>query len=87
MPEQSTTQNNNNGFAIASLVLGVISVPLVLAWLISIPTGILAIIFGAISLKSPGRSMALAGLITGCVGLFLSVMLILFVFLAYFASI
>lgn len=79
MAEQATTQNNSNGLAVTSLVLGIISVPLFLLWFISIPAGILAIIFGAISLKSTGRNMAIAGLITGCVGISL---LLLFVFFA-----
>ena len=86
MAEQSTTQNNSNGLAVASLVLGIISVPLFLLWFISVPAGILAIIFGAIALKSPGRNMAIAGLVTGCVGISLIVLFVLFAAMVGIAS-
>jgi uncharacterized membrane protein len=86
MAEQPTTQNNNNGLAIAALALGIVSVPIFFIWFISFIAGVLAIIFGAISLKSSGRSMALAGLITGCVGASLSVLFVLILILASLAS-
>ena len=57
---------------IVSLVLGIISILTVLFWYMAIPTGILAIIFGANSYKRFSKKLGLAGLITGIVGLSLS---------------
>lgn len=79
MAEQITNQATNHGLAITSLVLGVVSIAMMFLWFISIPAGVLAIIFGAVSLKSPGHSMALAGLITGCVSIALILLFVLFI--------
>lgn len=62
-----------NAFAISSLVLGIVSVPLICCCYIGIIPGILAVIFGFIAKKQIGSSagkekgdgMALAGLILG----------------------
>lgn len=88
MPEQSTktTHTDNRGLAIAAMALGIVSVPIFFIWPISLTAGILAIIFGAISLKSSARSMALTGLITGCVGASLSILVVIFVILLSFAG-
>ena len=54
---------------IASLVLGIISVCTTLFWYITLPTGILAIIFGVKSSKKLGSKIGKAGLVLGIVGL------------------
>lgn len=54
---------------VASLVLGIISIVLSLFWYITIPTGILAIIFGVKSVRKIGSKIGKAGLITGIIGL------------------
>ncbi len=54
---------------IASLTLGIISIVTALFWYLALPTGILAIIFGAKSIKNTGSKLGKAGLITGIVGL------------------
>ena len=61
--------NNKNAGNIASLVLGIISVISSLFWYITVPTGILAIVFGVKSVKRTGSKMAKAGIVTGIVGL------------------
>jgi LSD1 subclass zinc finger protein len=69
----------NNGFCVAALVLGIISIPAACA----IIPGILAIIFGIIGYsqvardgaEGGGRGMAIAGIICGAVGTFLALML------------
>lgn len=70
--EKSTTNNtpqkDRKGFAIAALVLGIVSIVLACVWFLSIPCGILAIIFGALSLKSSKRGFSIAGIITGIIG-------------------
>ncbi len=57
------------GMPVASLVLGIISIITNLFWYITLPTGILAIVFGAKSAKKTGSKIGKAGLITGIVGL------------------
>lgn len=54
---------------VASLVLGIISIASCWFWYITLPTGILAIIFGVKSAKKTGSKMAKAGMVTGIVGL------------------
>lgn len=61
------------GMPVASLVLGIISIITNLFWYITLPTGVLAIIFGAKSAKKTGSKIGKAGLITGIVGLSLFV--------------
>lgn len=57
------------GFSIASLVLGIVSLVFMCFWVISIPCSILALIFGILSIKKPGKGMAIAGIITGAITL------------------
>jgi|GEM_PF-1347404 len=65
---KGTKGSNPHGMAIASLVLGIVSL-----FVAGIPLGILAVIFGSISMrrleKGNGRGMAVAGLILGLVGI------------------
>ena len=58
-----------SGMHVASLVLGIISIVTSLFWYITLPTGILAIIFGVKSAKRTGSRIGKAGMITGIVGL------------------
>ena len=60
---------NKSVMHIASLVLGIISIVSALFWYITLPTGILAIIFGVISARRTGSKIGKAGMITGIVGL------------------
>ena len=60
---------NKSGMPVASLVLGIISIITNLFWYITLPTGILAIIFGAKSARRTGSKLGKAGLITGIIGL------------------
>lgn len=62
-------KNNNSGLHIASLVLGIISIITVAFWYITLPAGILAIIFGVKAIKRTGSKVGKAGLITGIIGL------------------
>ena len=61
--------NNKSAMNVASLVLGIISIVTALFWYITLPTGILAIIFGVKSARKTGSKMGKAGMITGIVGL------------------
>jgi hypothetical protein len=69
---------DRKGFAVASLVLGIVSLPCVcLAW-VSVLPGLLAVIFGALGIKSSRRGMAIAGLIIGALGIIAGIALTIF---------
>ncbi len=68
-PVGGAPQSEGKGMAIASMVLGIVSVALCLYWFLSIPAGIVAIVLGVLARrKGVGAGMALAGIITGAVG-------------------
>jgi Na+/proline symporter len=59
----------NSDLAIASLVLGIISL---LAWLLPIlgvPIAVVGLVFGVMSRNSPRRRMAIAGMVMSAIGL------------------
>lgn len=60
---------------ISSLVLGIISIFMATIYYISLPCGILAIIFGAKSKKKSASKLGSTGLILGIVGLSICVFL------------
>ena len=64
-------ENNKNksGMPVASLTLGIISIVTALFWYITVPTGILAIVFGPKSARRTGSKIGKAGMITGIIGL------------------
>lgn len=75
-----SNKSKSEGFGIASLVLGIITV-LLFCTCISWITGILAIIFGIIQLvKGNKKGMAIVGLITGGIGFIASVILYILIF-------
>ncbi|MBC7783219.1 MAG: DUF4190 domain-containing protein [Burkholderiales bacterium] len=72
----------SNGFAVTSLVLGIIGVP----FSCSIIVPLLAVVFGGVALvqisqrgseNASGRGLAIAGVVCGCVGLIIGVMYLL----------
>ena len=72
MENQMNTTKQSRGFSIASLVLGIISL---IAF--AIIAGTLAIVFGAIAINKEGKNaMAIAGIITGIVGIVLWLILL-----------
>lgn len=62
-------ERRKSAMGISSLVLGIISIITALFYYISIPTGILAIVFGVKSIHKVGSRLGKAGLVTGIVGL------------------
>ncbi len=84
---QTNTQTNKStepkkekkGFCIASMVLGIVCLVFFCVWYLSIPCGILAIIFGILGIKSTSKGMAIAGLITGSIGLVVSILIVIFI--------
>ena len=79
-----------NGFAVASLVLGIVGVVLTITIWMGPICDILAIVFGVIGRGkaregAPNGSLATAGLVLGIVGLLLTVLFVL-LFVVLFAS-
>ncbi len=71
-------EERNQGFGIASMVLGIISIVLFFAF-INLPLAILAVVFGGVQLAKGGqKGMAVAGIITGEIAIFLTVIAALF---------
>lgn len=70
MEEES---KNKSGMGVASLTLGIISILTAIFWYMTIPTGILAIVFGAKSARKTGSKLGKTGMILGIVGLSLAV--------------
>lgn len=73
-------KKEKKGFCIASMVLGIIALICFCIWYISIPCGILAVIFGILGLKGVNKGMAIAGLITGGIGLVVSSLIVMALF-------
>ena len=66
------TGPNRKGFAIASLVLGILGIPLCCFFVGFLP-GLLGVIFGILGLKSSAKGMAIAGIICGAVAIVIGV--------------
>ena len=62
-------KKNKSAMSVASMALGIISIITSLFWYIALPTGILAIIFGAKSIRKTGSKLGKTGLVTGIIGL------------------
>ncbi len=61
------------GLGIASLVLGILSLCGSLFWYCSAPLAIAAIITGILGLRTPGRTLALIGVILAVIGLLMAI--------------
>lgn len=59
-------------YGVVSLTLGIISIVMSIFWYVSIPTSILAVIFGNKGRKIYGSKTSIAGMITGIVGIALT---------------
>ena len=80
-PKVETKVKERKGFCIAAMVLGIVALVFFCLWYISIPCAILAIIFGILGMKSINKGMAIAGLVTGIIGLVIWVFLIMMLFI------
>lgn len=69
---EEKNKNNSTAMNIASLVLGIISIISFLFWYMSLPTGILATVFGAKAIKRSGSGLGKSGLALGIIGISLS---------------
>lgn len=76
---EPSKDNDKKGLCITSLVLGIIAVVFICIWYISIPCGVLAIIFGILGRKSKEKGMAIAGIATGAIGVAISIALLIII--------
>ena len=67
-------EKKKTGLAVASLTLGIISILLCGFWYMTLPAGILALVFGSKAVKRSGSKLAKAGIVTAIVGLSLFVL-------------
>lgn len=82
-PYQTQPPPEPKGMAITALVLGILAIVFSLVPLLAFPLGALAIIFGIISIRrNVAKGMSIAGLITGSVGLLITVVVFIFTFMA-----
>lgn len=65
------------GFAIAALVLGILSLCASVRWFCGGPISVAGIVMGVLGMKSSARKMAIAGLILSAIGLVLLVVVII----------
>lgn len=77
----SLEQKPGNGLAVASLVLGIVSLGLFCVWYVALPCAVLAIIFGKVAgnrarAGASGAGMAKAGLICGIIALALAIVIV-----------
>ena len=74
-----TSSNGNIGFAIASMVCGILSLICCCFSLFSLVLGVAAVVLGIVCLsgKYEGKGMAIAGIVTGGIGIFIWVIFIL----------
>ena len=68
---QSQSTEEACGFAIAGMVLGILSIVCCCAWYISVIMAILGLIFSILTIVQhrPGRSLAIAGIICSSIGI------------------
>lgn len=79
--QNQAPEKKSSGFAIASLVLGIIALILCCIWYISIPCAVLSIIFCIVSKKSGPNGMATAGLILSIIALIIAILFVILIIL------
>jgi hypothetical protein len=72
---QSPPTPDRQGLAIASLVLGALSLLSICLWFCSAPFGLAGIITGILGLNSSRRGLAIAGIVLSAIGLITSVII------------
>ncbi len=76
----------NDGLAIASLVLGILSIPILLVGDSSVFMGIAGLILGIIAKSKGSGRMAVAGIVLSSIGLMLFVLMLVLAFSGFFIS-
>ena len=73
---------NKSAMAISGLVCGIISIITIAFYYLSLPTGIIAIVFGTKSTRRTGSKLGKTSLILGIIGLCLCIFLYM-IFISY----
>ncbi len=69
-----------DGMAIASLVLGILSIIPFCIWFVAIPLGIMALIFGFLGNKGSSKGIAVGGIVCGIVGIVIALIFVLLIY-------
>ena len=81
-PQPQSSQPPGSGLAIASMVLGILSLPLFCFWPGAIPLGILATVLGFVARSKvkagtgAGGGMAMAGIVCGIIAIVLAILML-----------
>lgn len=78
---QMPAQQGGSGLAIASMVLGIVALVLSCCiYFVSIPCALIGLILGAVALskKTPGKGMAIAGLVCSIISIIPAVIVIIY---------
>ncbi len=77
VPSAPAPAGDKKGFAIAALVVGILSLCASGLWYSGALFSIAGIVLGFLGLKSSGRGMAIAGIILAAVGLLLTIVFVI----------
>jgi hypothetical protein len=76
-PAPAAASSGSKGLAIASLVLGILSLCASVGWFCGGPISIVGLVLGFLGRKSAGKSMATAGIILSAIGLVLTIVFLI----------
>ena len=79
---ESEADAGRTGFAVASLILGIIAVCSCCLPVVTVPLGILAVVFAVPGMRSVNRGIAIAGLVLGIIALTLGTMMLIILLLS-----
>jgi hypothetical protein len=68
---------DKKGLAIASLILGILSLCASLGWWCGGPISIVGLVLGFLGVKSSGKGMAIAGMILSAIGVLLTIVFVI----------
>ena len=72
-PSPIAPNQNGDGLAVASLVLGILSIVTCCAWILSIVCGIIGLILGIAAKVKGSSGMSVAGIVLNCCGIALGI--------------
>lgn len=72
--QYTVQKKKRNGMAVASMVLGIISLVMCCIIYVSMPCAVLSIILGAVSLRKGKNGMAVAGIILGAIAMVIAIL-------------
>lgn len=76
---QYPIKKKRNGMAIASMILGIVSLVTCCLIYVSVPCAILSIVLGAVALRKSKNAMAVAGIILGAISIAIAIMVFILI--------